>query len=73
MATLAELEAQLEMLQRARDTGVLQIRKGEDSTLFRSLKEMDEAIRGLELRIRRAKGGAAKTYRMVRFNDRSGY
>lgn len=72
MATLTELQAQLEQLKRARNTGVLQIRKGDDSTTFRSMKEMNEAIAALEGEIAAA-SGSGRRVRMVRFNDRSGW
>jgi hypothetical protein len=72
MATLTELQAQLEQLKRARNSGVLSIRKGDDSTTFRSLAEMNQAIAALEGEIAQASGTTGRV-RMVRFNDRSGW
>jgi hypothetical protein len=71
MATVTELQAMLESVRRARASGVLTIRKGDDSTTFRSLKEMDAIIAGLEAELANADG--AKRYRTLRVYSGSGW
>lgn len=65
MATLAQLQAQLEALKTARNSGVLTIRSGEHYVQYRTLAEMSQAIRALEADISAA-GGKAR-YRTLRF------
>lgn len=42
------LEARIAALRRARDSGVLVVRHGEQSTTFRSLKELNDILASLE-------------------------
>lgn len=46
--TQSELEARIAALRRARDSGVLDVRHGEQRTIFRSLAEIDTILAGLE-------------------------
>lgn len=65
MATLAQLQAQLEALKTARNSGVLTIRNGEQYVQYRTLAEMSQAIRALEADI--AAAGGISRYRTLRF------
>lgn len=56
MATPETLALRLEAIRKARDSGVLELRHGDESTTFRSLKEMDSIIRQLEDEIAAANG-----------------
>lgn len=51
MATLVQLQARLEQLKAARDSGALTVRKGDDLVTYRSLTEIDEIIAALENQI----------------------
>lgn len=47
----AEITARLTAIRKARDSGVLRVRHGEEETLFRSLKEMNDIIADLEAQL----------------------
>lgn len=47
-ATASELQARLDALKKARDSGVLTIRQDNTSTTFRSLAEIERTIAALE-------------------------
>ncbi len=51
MATRAQLQAQLDAIQAAKNTGALRVRHGDEDTIFRSLDEMDRIIRDLQNQI----------------------
>lgn len=72
MATLAQLQARLESLRKARDTGALSVHHGETSTTFRSLAEMNSIIADLEAQITVA-SGTGKRVRAVRFSTNDGW
>lgn len=46
--TAEQIAAQLDSLKKARNSGVLIVRHGDESTQFRSLAEMDKIIASLE-------------------------
>ncbi|TIL25596.1 MAG: hypothetical protein E5Y88_11595 [Mesorhizobium sp.] len=56
MATLAELQARLEALRKARATGVRSVRHGETATEFRPDAEIASAIADLERQITALEG-----------------
>lgn len=49
--TVASLQARLDAIVRARDSGVLRIRHGDEDTIFRSLDEMNRIVRSLQNQI----------------------
>jgi hypothetical protein len=51
MTELSEKQARLAALKKARDSGVLSVRHGEDGTTFRSLAELNSIISALESEI----------------------
>lgn len=51
MSSVSELTARLVALKKARDTGVLTVRHGDDSTTFRSVEEIERIIAALEIEI----------------------
>lgn len=69
--TLEELQARLVALKKARDTGVFQLRKGDDQVQYRSLEEINEIIADLEGDI--AALTETTRVRRVRFHDRTGW
>lgn len=46
-----EIQSRLSALTKARDSGVLRVRHGEEETLFRTLDEMNSIIAGLEAQL----------------------
>jgi hypothetical protein len=46
--TAAQVQARLDAIRKARDSGVLLVRHGDTSTQFRSLAEMDQIIASLQ-------------------------
>lgn len=51
MASVQELQARLEAIRKARDSGVLIVRHGDESTEFRSLADMNVIINDLQKQI----------------------
>lgn len=51
MTTLADAQARLEALKKARDSGALQVRHGDTFTQFRDLSEIEKIIARLETEI----------------------
>jgi hypothetical protein len=47
----AEINARLTAIRKARDSGVLRVKHGEEETLFRSLAEMNQIIADLEAQL----------------------
>lgn len=56
MATVEELQARLDALEKARDAGVLMVRHGDTSTQFRTLDEMNRIIADLKRQINKLNG-----------------
>lgn len=56
MTTTAELQTRLDALKKARDTGVLTAKQGDNLTTFRSLSEIERTIAALEAEIASASG-----------------
>jgi hypothetical protein len=56
MTTTSELQTRLDALKKARDTGVLTARQGDNLTTFRSLSEVERTIAALEKAIAAAQG-----------------
>lgn len=54
--TPAEIKTRIDRLQRARDSGVLNIKHGETSTSYRSLAEMEAVLASLKADLARAEG-----------------
>lgn len=63
MATTSELQTRLEALKKARDTGVLTARQGDNLTTFRSLSEIERTIAALENEIAAAGGTSRRRVR----------
>lgn len=61
MADLATLQARLDQIEAARDSGVLMVRHGDTSTQFRSLGEMNQTIMNLKRQIAKLDGSAKKS------------
>jgi hypothetical protein len=72
MATLQQLQARLEALKKARDSGALMVRHGDTSTQFRTLAEMNQIIANLEGEIA-DQSTERKSVRAVRLFTRSGW
>ena len=47
----SDLQGRINALQQARDAGVLQVRHGNDQTIFRSLAEMDATLARLKAQL----------------------
>ena len=71
MPSTADLQARLEALKAARDSGVLRVRYGETDTTYRSLDEIDRIIAAIETDLARASG--AQRVRTIRLYTRSGW
>lgn len=69
MATLSELQTRLETLKKARGSGALMVRHGDQSVTYRSLAEMEQIISELEGEIA-ALGGTRR--RKIRYAYQSG-
>lgn len=69
MASSAELQARLETLKKARDSGALNVRHGDQSVTYRSLSEMERIISELEGEIA-ALAGTRR--RKIRYTYQSG-
>ena len=54
MATLAQLQARLDALKKARDSGALIVRHGDEMTQFRTLAEISSIIAELEAEVAEA-------------------
>lgn len=63
MTTTAELQTRLDALKKARDTGVLTAKQGDNLTTFRSLSEIERTIAALENEIASADGTARRRVR----------
>lgn len=50
-ATVAQLQARLDAIQAARDTGALRVRHGDEDTIFRDLDQMNRIIASLKAQI----------------------
>jgi len=64
MATVAELQARLDALRKARDSGALTVRHNETLTTYRTLNEINQIIAQLESEI---SGLGAKSRRRRKF------
>ncbi len=51
MATQVELQARLDALRKARDTGALEVRHGDTRVVYRTMTEMERIISALEAEI----------------------
>lgn len=71
MTELSEKQARLVRLKKARDSGALSTRHGEEAITFRSLAELNDIIAALEGEIA-ALDGTATTSRRVRYIMQSG-
>lgn len=67
MATADELTARIEKLKKARGSGVLTVRHGDQMTTFRSVAEMNVAIAADEQELAALNGSVrlVRTYRIV--------
>lgn len=54
--TATQIQARLDAIRKARDTGALIVRHGDTSTQFRSLAEMDQIIASLQRELDNANG-----------------
>lgn len=72
MATLSQLQARLEQLKAARDSGALSVRKGDDSVTYRTLAELNATIAALENDIA-ALSSTAPRVRTIRIMSKDGW
>ncbi len=56
--TATQIQARIDAIRKARDTGVLIVRHGDTSTQFRSLAEMDQIISSLQRELNGVNGTA---------------
>ena len=63
--TATEIQARLTALYKARDSGALIVRHGDESTQFRSLAEIEKIIASLEGQLAAANGEPRKRVRYV--------
>lgn len=64
-----DLEAMLEALKAAKYSGVLRVKHGETETLFRSMSDLDKAIKDLEDELAALDGKARSRVVYVRQRD----
>jgi hypothetical protein len=62
----AEIERRIAAIRKARDSGVLIVRHGDESTQFRSLDEMDRILAGLEGQLGTVTGTKKKRISYIR-------
>lgn len=72
MATLSDLQARLEQLKIARDSGALSVRKGDDSVTYRSLAEINATIAAIEAEIA-AVSSVTPRVRTIRIHGKDGW
>lgn len=70
MTSVSDLQTRLAALKRARDTGVLSVRHGEDSTTYRSVEEMERIIASLEIEIAELNGDVRRRVRYPYQSDK---
>lgn len=61
MATAAEIQASINNLQAARDSGVLRVKHGLDEVIYQSPESMDKAIARLKGELIIAQGGTPRS------------
>lgn len=73
MATEAELIARRNSLSAAIASGVLSVRHGDVQTQYRSMAEMEKALRHIDADLAQVRAPAAKRFRVTRFTADKGF
>lgn len=68
--TESQIQARIDAIRKARDSGVLMVRHGDTSTQFRSLAEMDKIISDLEAELAHAQGVVKSRVKYIRQSDK---